>query len=109
MLTVVLGNRCTSSLSSGVLEGIRVMYLIHLKYWMLCLMYILLGLQGLPDEPDDISEPEQVYGELEGVVDKLAKEAQRGTLPRSLFSLHFFFITNQLNYDMEPLSSREKM
>ena len=74
------------------------MYLMHLKYWMLYLMYILLGLQGLPDEPDDISEPEQVYGELEGVVDKLAKEAQRGTLPRSLFSLHFFFITNKLNY-----------
>lgn len=24
----------------------------------------------------------QVYSELEGVVDKLAKEAQRGTLPR---------------------------
>ena len=30
---------------------------------------------------------EQVYGELEGVVDKLAKEAQRGTLPRFLFSI----------------------
>jgi hypothetical protein len=26
-----------------------------------------------------------VYGELEGVVDKLAKEAQRGTLPRKTF------------------------
>ena len=27
----------------------------------------------------------QVYGELEGVVEKLSKEAQRGTLPRKTF------------------------
>jgi len=31
------------------------------------------------------SETAKVYGELEGVVDKLAKEAQRGTLPRKTF------------------------
>merc|ERR1712158_201686 len=30
-------------------------------------------------------ETAKVYGELEGVVDKLAKEAQRGTLPRKTF------------------------
>merc|ERR1719309_185651 len=31
------------------------------------------------------SETAKVYSELEGVVDKLAKEAQRGTLPRKTF------------------------
>merc|ERR1712115_608817 len=31
------------------------------------------------------SETAKVYSELEGVVDKLAKEAQRGTLPRKSF------------------------
>merc|ERR1712001_724435 len=31
------------------------------------------------------SETSKVYGELEAVVDKLAKEAQRGTLPRKTF------------------------
>ena len=42
------------------------------------------GADGAPDvKPDVVVDVvDQVYGELEGVVDKLAKEAQRGTLPR---------------------------
>merc|ERR1712106_815278 len=31
------------------------------------------------------SETAKVYGELEGVIDNLAKEAQKGTLPRKTF------------------------
>ena len=38
----------------------------------------------------------QVYGELEGVVDKLAKEAQRGTLPR-FKAVITRFLFSQLN------------
>ena len=40
---------------------------------------------GLARDPQASDAAPQVYGELEGVVDKLAKEAQRGTLPRKTF------------------------
>ena len=58
----------------------------HLMFQML---YDIIRLWGADVEPDDVVD--QVYGELEGVVDKLAKEAQRGTLPRFLFSKHLYF------------------
>ena len=47
------------------------------------------GADGAPDvKPDVVVDVvDQVYGELEGVVDKLAKEAQRGTLPRLVVAI----------------------
>ena len=79
------------------------MYLIYIIRCTLCTWcstccMILWGLQGADGALDVVVD--QVYGELEGVVDKLAKEAQRGTLPRLVhrwlsFFIFYFFICCQ--------------
>merc|ERR1711872_598841 len=46
------------------------------------------------------SETAKVYSELEGVVDKLAKEAQRGTLPRKTFPKPLPITNNSSNSNL---------
>jgi len=59
------------------------------------------------------SETSKVYGELEGVVDKLAKEVQRGTLPRKSFPkpqpMVNNHMTNSIISNSEPVNNMNSL
>merc|ERR1712098_914127 len=59
------------------------------------------------------SETSKVYGELEGVVDKLAKEVQKGTLPRKTYAKPQPVLSNHMNNSVisnsEPVNNMNSL